>query len=69
MSVTPKKLSWLGRPIAALRRRFNRELEHSLGESLNRQERINRLLQAELEELRLELRDLKNHKERTTGDN
>lgn len=69
MSVTPKKLSWLGRPIAALRRRFNRELEHSLGESLNRQERINRLLQAELEELRQELRDLKNHKERTTGDN
>jgi len=36
----------------ALRRRFNLELEHSLGELLERQEVINRTLQSELDKLR-----------------
>ena len=47
-----RKIPWLGRPIMALRRRFNLELEHSLGELLERQEVINRTLQSELDKLR-----------------
>ena len=39
----------------ALRRRFNLELHHSLGELLERQEVINRTLQSELEKLRQEM--------------
>lgn len=58
-SVPPRKMSWLNRPLTALRRRFNLELDHSLGELLGRQETINRTLQSELEQLRHELAELR----------
>jgi MoaA/NifB/PqqE/SkfB family radical SAM enzyme len=53
-----RKIPWLGRPIMALRRRFNLELHHSLGELLERQEVINRTLQSELEKLHKEMAEL-----------
>jgi AAA+ superfamily predicted ATPase len=53
-----RKIPWLDRPVMALRRRFNRELEHSLGGLLERQEAINRTLQSEPEKLRVEMAEL-----------
>lgn len=54
-----RKIPWLGRLIMALRRRFNLELEHSLGKLLERQEVINAILRSELEKLRREMAEMR----------
>jgi hypothetical protein len=65
--VPPRKGSFLNHAVHALRKRFNLELSHSLGELFSRQEKINRALAEEIERLRAEVAEARREKDGRKG--
>ncbi len=63
--IVPKKRNLLNRVVRGLRKRFNLELDHSLGEWLDRQEEINRALTEEIKRLRADVAKLKGKPEKS----
>ena len=63
----PQKQTLIKRAVQALRKRFNLELNHSLGEWLARQEKINRTLTEEVERLRAEVSEFRREQEKPKG--
>ena len=53
--MAPQKQTFMKRAVQAVKKRFNLELNYSLGELLARQKKINRSLAEEIEHLRTEV--------------
>jgi MoaA/NifB/PqqE/SkfB family radical SAM enzyme len=60
----PENRAFMKRVVRALRKRFNLELRHSLGEWLARQEKADRELAEEVERLRAEVSELRREREK-----
>lgn len=65
--MAPQKQTFMKRAVQAMRKRFNLELNHSLGELLTRQEKINRALAEEIERLRAEVAEFRREQEKPKG--
>jgi MoaA/NifB/PqqE/SkfB family radical SAM enzyme len=65
--VAPQKRSFLNRAVRAVRKRFNLELNHSLGELFARQEKINRALAEEIERLKAEVEEARREQGKRQG--
>ena len=65
--MVPQKHPFLSRAIQAVRKRFNLELNYSLGELLARQEKINQGLAEEIERLRAEVAESRRVQEKRQG--
>jgi hypothetical protein len=65
--MVPQKHTFLSRAVQAVRKRFNLELNHSLGELLARQEKINRALAEEIERLRAEVAESRREQDKRHG--
>jgi hypothetical protein len=65
--MVPQKYPFLSRAVQAVRKRFNLELNYSLGELLARQEKINRTLTEEIERLRAEVSEFSREQEKPKG--
>ncbi len=57
----------MSRAVQAVRKRFNLELNHSLGELFARQEKINRALAEEIERLRAEVAESHREQDKRHG--
>jgi MoaA/NifB/PqqE/SkfB family radical SAM enzyme len=66
-TMVPQKHTFLSRAVQAVRKRFNLELNHSLGELLARQEKINRALAEEIERLRAEVAESHREQDKRHG--
>ncbi len=65
--VVPQKKSFLNHAVRAVRKRFNLELDHSLGELFTRQEKINRALAEEIERLKAEMAKARKERDKRQG--
>lgn len=66
-AMAPQKNRFLRRAVQAARKRFNLELDHSLGELLERQEKINQALSEEIERLRAEVEEFRRERDKRRG--
>jgi MoaA/NifB/PqqE/SkfB family radical SAM enzyme len=65
--MAPQKQTFMERAVQAMRKRFNLGLNHSLGEWLTRQEKINRTLTEEVERLRAEVSEFRREQKKPKG--